>query len=409
MSQSFLSKLSFAESYLFLKYIDELVVLYCFPFGIRVAIIEYKKNHLFKTFILVYLSYVFWTLISSVFGNVTLIQYFYQLVLDSKFIIVFLYLYGSYREFFSKFYFDKAIRFLVLVNVILVGFQFILPDLYDSTFSLGAHHGVFVTTSGLHLNRMAGVFWFTGLLALFSSIAVGYFFIDIKDFGKNKRNRIYLVLSILLLLSTLSRGEISACFLASVLIYVNFYTKKGIGVMVLSITSVFIAVIGAQNLQFVDNILIELGVYGTQLDVAPRAKLLLSSIEEANANFPLGAGLGSLGGESAKLFDSELFYKYGFHYEWYFDKGLFLTDTYWPKIIAESGWIGAVMLLVFYMYYPFNLVVKNGGGNFERVFVIYSFTVLILISLSSPIFNDTLSLFLSLYFVGGVFNKLESR
>ena len=96
--QSFIQKLAISESISFLKIFDELVVLYCIPFAIRIGFILFNKNKVFKGFFSFLIIYWLFTIISSLFGVGSLSQALYQFVLDSKFIIIFLYCYGAYRE-----------------------------------------------------------------------------------------------------------------------------------------------------------------------------------------------------------------------------------------------------------------------------------------------------------------------
>jgi len=84
---------------------------------------------------------------------------------------------------------------------------------------------------------------------------------------------------------------------------------------------------------------------------APRLLLYAAGVDIANARFPLGAGFGRFGGYASTLDYSPLYDQYGFNRVWGLspDAPYYLQDTYWPHIAAETGWIGAVLLLAFYL------------------------------------------------------------
>jgi len=400
--QSFTQKLAISESISFLKIIDEVIVLFCIPFSIRVGLLLFKKNIVFKGFFLFLVIYWLFAITSSLFGGGTFVQALYQFVLDSKYIIIFLYCYGAYRENISEKYLDKFFKFFVLINIPFVLLQLLTPDIYDTIFPLGAHHGSFFTASGDAFTRTAGILWFTGTLAFFSALASGFFLIKIWKLNASKENYLYLILSILLLLSTLSRGEIASFILAATLSYLFFISNKKIRHINLVFIFAVVTGITVSNASFIEKGLVEIGFNETAagITLAPRAKMMSSALSEANQNFPLGAGLGTLGGQAAVVYDSDLYYKHGFQYQWYFEQGLFLTDTYWPKIIAESGWLGALFLFFAYVYYPVKYLQHSSSVSFPGIFSFFSMTVLLINSFSAPIYNSVITVFIVMFICG---------
>lgn len=400
--QSFIQKLAISESISFLSVIDEIIVLFCIPFSIRVGLLLFNKNIIFKGFFLFVVIYWVFAVASSLFGVGTFSQALYQFVLDSKYLVIFLYCYGAYRDNITEEYLAKFFKFIVLINIPFVLLQLLMPNIYDAIFPLGAHHGSFFTASGDTLTRTAGIFWFTGLLAFFSSLTSGFFLIKIWKRDVSKSNYIYLVLSILLLISTLSRGEIGSFILAAVTTYLFFISNKKIRHINLVFMFAVITGILVSNASFIERGLVEMGVMDTAAGItqAPRAIMMSSALVEAQENFPLGAGLGTLGGQAAVVYDSDLFYKHGFQYQWYFVHGLFLTDTYWPKVFAEAGWLGALFLLLAYIYYPIKYLQQPSSISFSGVFSFFTMTVLLINSFSSPVYNSVLSVFLVVFLCG---------
>lgn len=79
---------------------------------------------------------------------------------------------------------------------------------------------------------------------------------------------------------------------------------------------------------------------------AARTVLTLGSFDVAASHFPLGAGFGRYGSATAAETYSPEYVERGFSEVWGLGRGLedgrFLTDTEWPAIIGESGFLGAI-------------------------------------------------------------------
>lgn len=79
-----------------------------------------------------------------------------------------------------------------------------------------------------------------------------------------------------------------------------------------------------------------------------RSVLLRYGVRTMRAYFPLGAGFGTYGTAVAQQHYSKLYLRYGF---WrYFGTSMknrsFLLDNYWPGVMAEIGFFGAVLMLI---------------------------------------------------------------
>jgi hypothetical protein len=84
---------------------------------------------------------------------------------------------------------------------------------------------------------------------------------------------------------------------------------------------------------------------------APRVLLYITGAAIANSRFPLGAGFGRFGGYASSLDYSPLYDEYGLSSVTGLspDEPYYIEDTYWPHIAAETGWVGAIVLLAFYL------------------------------------------------------------
>jgi hypothetical protein len=86
---------------------------------------------------------------------------------------------------------------------------------------------------------------------------------------------------------------------------------------------------------------------GEGLDpVSERTVLTRTGIAIAEQWAPLGSGLGTYGSAGAQKFDQSQFEEYGFGKLWWFRRGLFLIDVYWPSVAAEAGFLAAGLWLL---------------------------------------------------------------
>lgn len=156
---------------------------------------------------------------------------------------------------------------------------------------------------------------------------------------ERKKQLAYIVMTLLLMMSTLrSRAFI---YVALYVVGYFFFVKgKRIKIKLRYFVPVgFVgAYIGWPKIQF----------YFLQSTRTARAVLLRYGIKTAIDCFPIGAGFGAYGTYAAKAYRSLLYGKYNFsgYYGLSEEFGAFLTDDYWPAIIAEFGFFGAIMMLV---------------------------------------------------------------
>ncbi|MDP5183823.1 hypothetical protein QOZ88_14380 [Blastococcus sp. BMG 814] len=96
------------------------------------------------------------------------------------------------------------------------------------------------------------------------------------------------------------------------------------------------------------------GIVATYLDqsegTAARTLMTRDSFFVAQDYFPLGAGFGRFGSDTASEFYSPLYLERGYQNVWGLSErtgnAMFLTDTMWPAVLAESGFLGMLAFLV---------------------------------------------------------------
>lgn len=129
--------------------------------------------------------------------------------------------------------------------------------------------------------------------------------------------------------------------------------------------------------------------------------------------FPLGVGFGKYGSYYAKSNYSEYYTKYGFENIYGLSKyqNNYATDTFWPSIYAETGFIGFLlyicMLLIVYYY------LRKTVSYYNSSFAILIFIQSICESFGEPSFNSSPQyLFLAMvigYTISATFKKMKEK
>ena len=301
-------------------------------------------SRIFKFF----LFYVLVSVVSSILGYSTLLSAFYQFALDAKFFIVlfFCIVMGSGWVNYNTIF--RTMSIVMLVNLPFVIFQLAFPNVYDSVFPEGNHKALFYSSSGDGYVRVSGIFWHPGTMATMCALTIGLI-VTKKHYNLSLslQEKIILTISVVQILFTLSRGEIGALlfslFMVKFLIRRDFITS--FVYFIIPSIMVFISLLVFN--EFFEMMIVELGLSSTATELAPRAQLLITSLEILKDFFPLGSGLGTYGGQSSIVFDSAVYWKYGFSDFWWYEEGFYLKDTFWPKVLGESGFAGALSLFVF--------------------------------------------------------------
>lgn len=395
--QEFFKKIEYTSQLEIIDFIDEICVL-IMSFFLLVYFL--KKNEIQRLFVPLsfsYLIYVLFGVVSSVFGEVVFGQSIFQFVLDLKFFIVVAFCVASYRPKISEHYYEKFLYNFLFLNVPFVFWQLILTDSYNRFFSAGSHFGLVFLNDGSELLRAAGIFWFTGTLANYSALVFGYLCLK-KYFGHtfNTKEKFVLATSLFIAISTLSKGETFAAIIsifATIMLLNRSFSIKVIYISLMSAIAVILIISFSEMFHL---IIRELGFGPLGVEAAPRSIFMQASIDLANNNFPIGAGLGALGGQAAVSYDSHYFYHYLISHEWYFSERMFLTDTYWPKVFAETGFL-SVLPLLYFIFLPAIFAIKAKNNLYVPIFVVI---MCFIMSLSAPIYNSPLIMCFMYFTIG---------
>lgn len=393
--QSFLMKLPTGiENYI--KYFDEVLLVLLLPFSMRGFRLG-KKIVALRFFSIGFLLYIFMGFVSWINSDAPVNTLIIQTILSIKYPIVIYAIIGLLDEKSTWYLVEKHIKVLLIISIPLVIWQLALPSSYDYIFAEGAHHGKFVGFGGVYYSRAASFFWHPGEFAFFLSIAIGYFYFDYFLF-KNKASVRWFTISALLLLSTLARQEIfSAIFLLTMFSF--WFLGKNIPhikiIILLFISLLFSKSVFNFLYAFYEQAEVSSGFYS----IEPRVVFMHHAIQVANEYFPFGSGFGTFGGYASTL-NKALYYKLGFEEYWWFNNDLFLTDTFWGNVLAESGWFGVTGYLISILSLIFGsmrMLIKNPKK--DQMLLLYSLLSLALGSLTGAVYNSLLYIFLGSLFL----------
>jgi len=149
-----------------------------------------------------------------------------------------------------------------------------------------------------------------------------------------KKKRFYTLILMILLLSTMRFKAIGAlCAIIGVIFLVNHSNKK------ISISK--FGVLALVALFLVWN---QIEYYYIELNDSARSQLTQKSIQIAKDYFPIGAGFGTYGSYMSAVSYSPLYSRYGLNkiYGLQSTNSKFISDTFWPMIIGQFGFIGLI-------------------------------------------------------------------
>lgn len=188
---------------------------------------------------------------------------------------------------------------------------------------------------------------FTHSVALFFYIpdalaraSITVIFVLAYNYRYYKRNIYYIMMLTVVMILTFRTKAIVAVFVLYIfyIYFIKFKFKSliPIGVATVAGASYF----GYDSLNF----------YYVEVEGSARNILTRDSITLAKNFFPLGTGFGSYGSRMASQNYSKLYINLGY-YKYVAqgmseENGIYLSDTFWPIVIAQTGWIGTVSFVM---------------------------------------------------------------
>lgn len=302
------------------------------------------------------------------------------------------------------------LRVMLLISIPLVIVQYAFPTAYSAVFTGLAAKGQFSLSENVLLARAVGAFRHPSQLAFVAAVVGGIELNRWVTFRSQGALRWALVCVVLLALS-LQRQELAAFLVfVPVVLLLRLRSRMPGEKMLLAVVGGTIA-LGLITpaipflLRYGRFMLSSLGLADVGSSDVARVVFYVVGFNLATNHFPLGVGFGAFGGHGARVFDSPLYHQLGFDNFWWFRQHRFLTDTFWPHVYAEAGWLGcgayvvALGSIVMLLWQSARRSPDRVAG-FGRWAALYAMLMLIGISITSTVLTSMLPMMLGLMFVG---------
>ena len=122
--------------------------------------------------------------------------------------------------------------------------------------------------------------------------------------------------------------------------------------------------------------------YYFSTDGSARAELTSVAVEIANKYSPLGSGFATYGSNITAQpgYYSMLYFQYGLSSVFGLEPGntMFLSDTFWPIIIGQFGWLGLLLfvLCLFFLYEGVSTELKMHASSNKILFLMFAYLLL---------------------------------
>lgn len=383
-------------------------------FGVQEFVNSVRQERLLQWFVAVFLMFLGFAVASTLTGRSHMYSAAYQLFSDFKPLLALILGYALCWNLRMEQTLWLVIRWFWLPAILLVFLEWLSPSLYFKVFPGGVGR-LSPDPSGVFPSRALGMFEHPSFLATTSAT----FFVlsvsrGVMEPTAQRQSWCLATVYFLLVVFAVQRQELAACLIAAFLVFLLARPERFVvRMMVVTILSMIATIVFWSV--FEKNITREAALWGIGTVGAiehPRAQIFTSAWQLANSYFPLGSGLGTFAGAGAEKFDTSLYEDLGFRRYWWFGREDFLMDTYWPNSIAESGFFGAISLLLSYLLltlYALQRSLKSLPSlrhywACAAALMVY----MLLLSISSPAFQD-LRLFIVPALLFGIATRASQR
>lgn len=327
------------------KYFDEFLALLFFPAFIVYIIKRRGKIKINKKDLLILLCLlgilIIGLLANMIYGYQELKYVLSDVIVFFKFFLIY---------FFTKIFFENKLRRYskaICINIKLITVVLFVLSILNYIFRFFPFG---IERFGISVNRLFFEYP-TVLAAVTIMLMTNLFFFGYKP---NKTFYITIVMQILLLFSTLRMKAIGFAAISIILMVhiLKFNKKIKIGNIILLF--IICLCVGYRQIMF----------YFTQ-DNSARGSLLNTSFEIANDYFPIGTGFGTYGSYFSGVNYSPLYEMYGINNVFGLNEEdpAFLSDSFWPMIIGQFGYIGTILYAICILLIFFNIQEKYSKNN----------------------------------------------
>ncbi len=210
------------------------------------------------------------------------------------------------------------------------------------------------------------------------------FLLSLFMFHYEKRNRKYIGMALLILISTVRSKALASAAAYVVLLYFVVVRKQRIKLW-------HILLIGTLGIYIAWD---QISFYYIELaGRSARSVLTRTSFEIMKDYFPIGTGFGTYGSDVAGQHYSPVYVQYGFTkiHELQKETGFF-SDTFWPIIIGQTGFAGTWSYLAVLLSLFLKTVKVRSASRGAYGAVLFIFVFLLISSTSEPTFNNAVSI-----------------
>jgi hypothetical protein len=393
-----------------------------FIFGIARFYQFLRVSPIIQFSLTIFVAFLGVALLSTLYVKTPFWSASYQLLSDLK--PIFLIIAGfaiTWKDATEKAYW-RIVEWFWLPALIFIAVEWAAPEFYFSVFKGDPS----ADPSGIVPSRAVGPFIYPSFLAASAAMYALLIFSKLQMTQSNtailqSKNKQTLydwlkVLAYLVIIGcALQRQELATVSLGLLLIFILAKPEYAIKRSIMSLI-ILLVTTGIFWLIFSKNIMYEIPQwgFGTIREIEhPRAQIYEGAFVLAKEYYPLGSGLGTYGGAGADKFNYTLYYHLGFMRYWWFGRENFLMDTYWPNSIAEAGFWGAGLLFLSYCLFFAHAVFKSirsiGKAAMYWRFCAAGMLYLILLSLTSPAFQDPMLSFLPLLAFGMAYQYEQQK
>lgn len=330
-----------------INFIDELIVLCLIVLGI-ISIVRNKKINKLSGKLLIFLIIFSIEGIISCYINSSFIL---KDVLMSNFLSIkfFLIIFSILNIKFNPItikYMKESVIFYSNIVMFFAVFNFILPNLHNKIFPFVMQMYRFGLPSVCSIFRHPGTYgWFMFLVSL-------YYYSNYSVKKDKEYLKKFIITAIFAILSF--RVKVIMGIIVVLIYSIIFNNRKKIKLEKVIIILIIVCVI-----LFISYDLLEytyLMYFTNEFGESARKSLTVNSINILKTYFPIGVGFGKFGSWYARIKYSEYYYIYDMTrvYGLNPENPFFATDTYWPSILGETGFLGTSIYL-----YLFYLIFKN--------------------------------------------------
>lgn len=276
----------------------------------------------------------------------------------------------------------NALKLAGFICAIVGIFNFIFPSIYLKIFSFG-----FIDLR-MGFPSVMSLFIHPGQFGWFMLFIAFYYFSEYIMKQEKKFLNSFIFFALMAFLSF--KVKVIIGILAALLVYVYIIEKRKIKpkyfILMVSIFAIIWSLFG----KLIHNTYL---LYFTQTGTtSARYALTNTSLEIMKDYFPMGVGFGKFASWYARLDYSEFYYKYNINnvYGLNPENPVFATDTYWPAVFGETGFIGFILCIVVLIYIFKKLISKlRENKTSYSIFAIFIFVQTIAESTGEQIFNSS--------------------